>query len=195
MACATVGKHTSEMTQRVKTKRIASLVRQLLLAIGENPERDGLKDTPRRVANFWKEFVEYDPGKIETGFEFEGAGQIVVVKDIKAFSLCEHHMLPFSLSVTIAYKPAGRIIGLSKFARLVGKYSHALQVQERFTQQVADEVERLADVEDVAVLASGRHMCMEMRGIRNGAPMLTAVRKGLFAQPSEPQSLLDLLLK
>jgi len=159
------------------------LCRQLLLAIGEDPTRDGLVDTPRRWANWWREFITYDPGNTGTTFEAVEADQMIVVSGMHVTSLCEHHLLPFWCDVSIGYIPAQadpRVLGLSKFARVAHQFSHRLQLQERLAQQIADEITILTGSPDVAVLASGRHLCMEMRGIKTPGLMTSSVMRGSF---------------
>src|SRR5271156_5370943 len=113
---------------KVDKKRIEAGVREILLAIGEDPTRDGLKETPARVARFWKEFADYRPGKIGTSFACHEVDQMVVVSGIEGWSLCEHHLLPFRVRVAIGYIPRGKILGLSKFGRIVHLVCHELQV-------------------------------------------------------------------
>jgi GTP cyclohydrolase I len=156
--------------------------RELLVAIGEDPDRDGLRDTPRRWADWWREFISYEPGPTDTAFASAEADQMVVVSGMRVWSLCEHHLLPFWCDLSIAYIPAGRVLGLSKFARVAHQFAHRLQVQERLTARVADEVQRLSGSPDVAVLARGEHLCMSMRGIRTPAMMTSSVVRGAFRE-------------
>jgi GTP cyclohydrolase IA len=158
------------------------ICRDLLLAIGEDPDRDGLAGTPRRFADWWREFVAYDAGRTDTAFESVATDQMVVVSGIRVFSLCEHHLLPFWCDVSIGYVARDKVLGLSKFARVAHQFAHRLQVQERLTHQVADEVARLTGSGDVAVLARGNHLCMAMRGIRSPATMTTSVMRGVFRE-------------
>lgn len=163
------------------------------MAIGEDPARDGLAGTPRRFANWWREFVAYDPGTTDTAFESVATDQMVVVSGIRVFSLCEHHLLPFWCDVAIGYVARDRVLGLSKFARVAHQCAHRLQVQERLTHQVADEITRLTGSGDVAVLARGTHLCMMMRGIRSPALMSTSVMRGVFLEkPSARDEFLKL---
>ncbi|MER6441908.1 GTP cyclohydrolase I FolE [Streptomyces sp. NPDC001185] len=154
--------------------------RRLLLEIGEDPDREGLRGTPSRFAKWWREFSEYDPGEVETLFELKTQGQVVAVSDIQVWSLCEHHLLPFSCSVTIAYRPGKAVLGLSKFARIAHRHAHRLQVQERLVSDIADEVAAVSGSPDVAVIAQGEHLCMSMRGIRTPATMTSSVFLGIF---------------
>ncbi|WP_329171558.1 GTP cyclohydrolase I [Streptomyces sp. NBC_01477] len=159
---------------------LEDLARRLLLEIGEDPDRDGLKETPARFARWWREFSRYDAGNASTTFPLVTSGQLVIVSDIQVWSLCEHHLLPFNCSVTIAYKPLSEVLGLSKFARIAHRHAHRLQVQERLVQDIADEVGSLTGSADVAVVGRGEHLCMSMRGIRASAKMTSSVFRGIF---------------
>ena len=165
---------------KLNFKRLESIGRNLLLAIGEDPTRDGLKMTPNRFARWWKEFIDYDPGGIETTFAFESfrTDQMVVCAGVPVFSLCEHYLLPFKCEISMAYIASEHVLGLSKFARIAHKYSHRLQAQERLVHQIADEITAITDTRDVAVLARGEHLCMQMRGIKSDGLMSTSVMRG-----------------
>lgn len=154
--------------------------RELLVALGEDPDRPGLRDTPRRFADSWREFLDYDPGRTGTAFESVTTDQMVIVSGIRVYSFCEHHLVPFWCDIAIGYVATDRVLGLSKFARVAHQCAHRLQVQERLTHQVADEIQRLTGSPDVAVLASGVHLCMAMRGIRTPATMTSSVVRGVF---------------
>ncbi|MEV7471112.1 GTP cyclohydrolase I [Streptomyces kronopolitis] len=160
---------------------LVGIARQLLEEIGEDPTRDGLRDTPARFARWWREFINYDPGSLGTLFESIGTSQLVVVSGIQVWSLCEHHLLPFNCSVTIAYRPTGQLLGLSKFARVAHQYAHRLQVQERLVDQIALEISNLSGTPDVAVIAKGEHLCMSMRGIKAPAQMTSTAYRGDFS--------------
>lgn len=181
---------------KLNFKRLESIGRNLLLAIGEDPTRDGLKMTPNRFARWWKEFIDYDPGGIETTFAFESfrTDQIVVCAGVPVFSLCEHHLLPFKCEISMAYIASEHVLGLSKFARIAQKYSHRLQVQERLVHQIADEITAITDARDVAVLARGEHLCMQMRGIKSDGLMSTSVMRGLFRSTDAREEFLTLAL-
>ncbi|MGY0064719.1 GTP cyclohydrolase I [Streptomyces sp. LZ34] len=168
------------------------LARQLLVEIGEDPEREGLRDTPARYARWWREFTQYAPGSTDTVFESSCSGDLVAVSGIHVWSLCEHHLLPFSCRVTIGYLPRGQVLGLSKFARIAHRHAHRLQSQEQFSQDVADEVEKLTGSPDVAVIGKGEHLCMAMRGIRTPATMTTAVWRGALQDSALRTELLTL---
>ncbi|WP_432047163.1 GTP cyclohydrolase I [Streptomyces asiaticus] len=161
---------------------LVGLARQLLKEIGEDPDRDGLRDTPTRFARWWREFINYEPGSVGTSFESVGTKQLVVVSDIQVWSLCEHHLLPFNCSVTIAYLPTDRLLGLSKFARVAHRRAHKLQVQERLVSEIAEDIAVLSGTEDVAVIAKGEHLCMTMRGIKAAAQMTSTAYRGKFGE-------------
>ena len=164
----------------VDYERLLALGREVLVAIGEDPDREGLVETPRRWASWWREFIEYQPGNTNTVFESVKTDQLVVVSGIKVWSLCEHHLLPFWSEVSIGYIAGGHVLGLSKFARIAHQFAHRLQLQERLVDQIAGEVERVVGTPDVAVLAKGQHLCMTMRGIKAPALMTTSVMRGAF---------------
>jgi GTP cyclohydrolase I len=160
--------------------RLLALGREVLVAIGEDPDREGLVETPRRWASWWREFIEYKPGNTNTVFESVKTDQLVVVSGVKVWSLCEHHLLPFWSEVSIGYITGEHVLGLSKFARIAHQFAHRLQLQERLVDQIASEVERVVGTPDVAVLATGQHLCMTMRGIKAPALMTTSVMRGAF---------------
>jgi GTP cyclohydrolase I len=172
----------------VDQERIRAAITDLLEAIGEDPDRNGLKETPARVARFWAEFIEYDAGNVATGFESIESSQMVVISGIRVWSLCEHHLLPFWCDVTIGYIPATTILGLSKFARIAQNIAHGLQVQERLVSDIADDVAFYAQSDDVAVIAKGEHLCMSMRGVKSDARMTTSVLRGLFRDDAAARS-------
>lgn len=167
----------------VDTALLEGAIETLLVAIGEDPNREGLRDTPRRVAAFWKEFIEFDPGKCDTIFqESRSVDQMVVVSGIRVWSLCEHHLLPFWMDVSIGYIAATRVLGLSKFARIAQKHAHRLQIQERYVHDVASEIKQLITSNNVAVLAEGEHLCLTARGARSGHLMSSSAIFGAFRQ-------------
>ncbi|MEV7084859.1 GTP cyclohydrolase I [Streptomyces sp. NPDC093085] len=180
--------HTAGRTDRAGTADpLEELCRQLLLEIGEDPDREGLQETPARFARWWREFTQYDAGKVDSLFELKTHGQVVVVSDIEVWSLCEHHLLPFSSSVTIAYRPGNAVLGLSKFARIAQRHAHRLQVQERLVGDIAEEISAVTASPDVAVIAHGEHLCMSMRGIRTPATMTSSVFHGIFEEYGPPR--------
>jgi GTP cyclohydrolase IA len=173
-----VNEHSSE--RKVDYARLLELGRELLVAIGEDPDREGLLGTPRRWADWWREFIEYDPGVTETTFQSMASDQMVCVSGMRVFSLCEHHMLPIWCDVSIGYITGERVLGLSKFARIAHQFAHRLQIQERLGVQIANEVSRITGTEDVAVILQGEHLCMSARGIRTQGLMTTSVMHGVF---------------
>lgn len=162
--------------------RVKKAAAELLDAIGEDVTRDGIKDTPDRYAKWWKEFIDYEPGKVETAFAIENVDEMVAVTGMEVWSLCEHHLLPFTAQVSVAYIPKGAVLGLSKFARIAHRHAHKLQVQERLVQDIANEIKELTGSEDVAVVIDGQHSCMSARGIRTKGSMRTSVMTGVFLE-------------
>ena len=163
--------------------RIEAAVRELLLAIGEDPDREGLRDTPRRVANMYGEIfggMEEDPRSHLKIFPEEQNDEMVTVRDIPLYSMCEHHLVPFMGVAHIAYIPRdGRVIGLSKLARIVNCFARRPQLQERLTAQVADFLEKELNPQGVAVIIEAEHLCMTMRGVRAaGAHTQTSALRG-----------------
>lgn len=166
----------AEPTGQVDTGRVADLIGQLLVALGEDPAREGLAGTPARVAAWWSAFLSQDGSATATCFtESHLSDQLVVVGDMSVWSLCEHHMLPMNLQVSAGYVPAGEVVGLSKFGRIAQRYASRLQVQERFTRQIAEEITGVLGRKDVAVAVRGTHLCMSMRGVRMEAARTTTL--------------------
>jgi GTP cyclohydrolase I len=164
---------------------IQEAIRNIIRGIGENPERHGLSDTPRRVAHMYAElFSGYhaDPSAIVNDALFEVSyDEMVIVRDIEFYSLCEHHLLPFMGRVHVAYIPDGKVIGLSKIPRIVDMFARRMQVQERMTRQIADFIRDLLHPRGVAVAVEGLHLCMMMRGVRkHNARMTTSAMHGAF---------------
>lgn len=175
-----------DTTPAVDEERIAAAVREILLAVGEDPERDGLADTPGRVARMYAEVfsgLHEDPTRhLEVMFE-AGHDEMVMVRDIPMYSCCEHHLLPWIGKAHVAYIPNddGRVTGLSKLARLVDGYARRPQVQERLTTQVADALDATLQPKGVMVVIEAEHLCMSMRGVRKpGATTVTSAVRGLF---------------
>jgi len=157
----------------------------LLRALGENPEREGLRNTPRRVARMYSELLagyQVDPVAMVNGALFDVKyDEMVIVRDIEFYSLCEHHLLPFMGRVHVAYIPDGKVLGLSKIPRVVDMYACRLQVQERMTRQIADFLRDLLKPQGVAVVVEALHLCMMMRGVKkNDARMTTSAMHGAF---------------
>jgi GTP cyclohydrolase I len=170
------------------SERIERAVREILLAIGEDPDRDGLLETPARVARMYEEIFEgmrQNPSEyLQTTFEADH-DEMVLVRDITMYSACEHHLLPWIGKAHVAYIPNddGRVTGLSKLARLVDAYAKRPQVQERLTSQIADELARSLQPKGVMVVIEAEHLCMTMRGIRKpGAVTVTSAVRGLFRE-------------
>ncbi|WP_372412688.1 GTP cyclohydrolase I [Streptomyces luteireticuli] len=165
---------------RIDTSRVADLISQLLTELGEDPAREGLAGTPDRVAAWWHAFLTPDAAAAAaTCFtEPHVNGQLVVVGGMSVWSLCEHHMLPMNLQVAAGYVPDGQVVGLSKFGRIAQRHAGRLQVQERFTRQVAQEVAGVIGSGDVAVAVRGTHLCMSMRGVRMEAARTTSLHRG-----------------
>ena len=171
---------------QVDLPRIEKAVREILIAVGEDPDREGLLETPARVARMYRELLSglhEDPKVHLKKFFTEKYDEVVVVRDISFNSLCEHHMLPFIGKAHIGYLPNGKVIGLSKLARLVEVISKRPQVQERMTETVADLLEQELDVRGVAVVIEATHSCMTMRGIRKpGSLCVTSAMRGTFRE-------------
>ena len=170
----------------VDIERAQAAVRELLDAIGEDPTRNGLLDTPRRVAAMYDELfagMHEDPSEhLEVTFD-EAHGDMVLVRDIPFSSLCEHHLVPFMGKAHVAYIPGrdGRITGLSKLARVVDGYARRLQVQERMTSQIADDIQRVLEPRGALVVLEAEHLCMTMRGVKKpGALTVTSAVRGIF---------------
>lgn len=162
-----------------------TIIRQLLLALGEDPEREGLKKTPERVAKalaFLTQGYSANPKEVINGAQFtEDYNEMILVKDIAIYSLCEHHMLPFWGKCHVAYIPKNKIIGLSKIVRLVDIFCRRLQVQERMTTQIANIIQESLDPLGVGVVVEAEHMCMQMRGVqKQGSVMVTSEMLGAF---------------
>ncbi|HEV2087006.1 MAG TPA: GTP cyclohydrolase I FolE [Cryptosporangiaceae bacterium] len=172
----------------VDLARIEKAVREILVAVGEDPDRDGLKATPARVARAYAEMfsgLRVDPGSLLTTAFEEDHEELVLVKDIEVYSQCEHHLVPFHGVAHVGYIPgaAGQITGLSKLARLVEAYARRPQVQERLTSQVADTLMKRLDPRGVIVVVECEHLCMSMRGIRKpGARTVTSAVRGWFSR-------------
>ena len=164
---------------------IRQAIRNLLIAVGENPEREGLRRTPDRVARMYGELLEgyhQDPNELVNDALFEVKyDEMVLVHDIEFYSLCEHHMLPFLGRAHVAYLPRNKVLGLSKIPRIVDMFARRLQVQERMTRQIADCIDELLNPLGVAVVIEGLHLCATMRGVKkHDARMTTSAMLGAF---------------
>ena len=169
---------------QIDTARITRAVREILLAVGEDPDREGLRETPARVARMYVELfsgLHDDPRVHLRKFFTEQYDEMVLVRDITFNSMCEHHMLPFSGKAHIGYVPNGKVVGLSKLARVVEVVSRRPQVQERMTEQIANLLIEELDVKGVGVVIEASHSCMTIRGIRKpGSVCVTSAMKGIF---------------
>ena len=189
-------KEQQERTHHVDTATIETAVRMILESIGEDLSRPGLRETPARVARFYQEFFDYDPGRTDTTFNQEiVSDQMVIVAGMRVWSMCEHHMLPFYTDVSCGYIADGEVLGLSKFARIAEQFAHRLQTQENLATQIADEIERITGKRNVAVLCeNGMHTCMAMRGVRKNGSMSNSVMRGVFSRrPSARAEFLHLV--
>ena len=155
---------------------------QLLEAMGLDITHESVQDTPRRWAHFWTEFLAYDDPSPPTTFTSQTLDQMVVVSGLRVWSLCEHHLLPFWVDLSIGYITHGRVLGLSKFGRIARQLGHSPQVQERLVTDIADAIGMATGSPDVAVCASGEHLCMTMRGIRAPHRMKSSITRGLFRE-------------
>jgi GTP cyclohydrolase I len=179
--------------------RVAAAVRELLLAIGEDPDRDGLKQTPARVARAYAEMfagLRQEPRQVlTTTFELEH-DELVLVRDIEVFSVCEHHLVPFHGVAHVGYIPSadGRVAGLSKIARLVDLYARRPQLQERMTTQVADAMTEVVGARGVIVVIDCEHLCMSMRGVRKvGSRTVTSAVRGQLRNPATRAEAMSLI--
>jgi GTP cyclohydrolase I len=169
----------------MENNRLEKVIREMLELLGENPNREGLIKTPYRVAkslNFLTKGYSQDPKEILNGALFTSSNdEMVVVRDIEFYSMCEHHLLPIIGRVHVAYIPDGKVVGLSKIPRVVEVFARRLQIQEQLTEQIADAISKSINPKGVAVVVHARHMCMEMRGIEkiNSTTVSSALR-GLF---------------
>ena len=177
---------TSGTHSRVDHAEVQRLVVQLLAAVGEDPNREGLRDTPARIARMYEEIfagLDEDPFAI-LGVTFEESyDEMVILREIPFYSMCEHHLLPFHGQAHVGYLPNGKIVGLSKIARAVDVFARRPQVQERLTGQIADCIESVLGAKGVGVVIEAEHLCMTMRGVRKpGATMTTSAMRGRFRE-------------
>jgi GTP cyclohydrolase I len=176
----------------IDTERIAKAVREILFAIGETPDREGLLETPQRVARMYAEFfsgLHEDPSIHTQKFFKENYNEIVLVRGIRFNSMCEHHLMPFMGNVHIGYIPDGKVIGLSKLARVVEVISHRPQVQERMTEDIAALLYRQLQAKAVAVVVEAEHTCMTVRGVKNpGSVCVTSALRGGFLKDSSSRA-------
>ena len=193
------GPATTGPTGRIAVESVATSMRGILKTLGENPEREGLRDTPKRYAKameFLTSGYRADLKRMVGDALFhEESSEIVIVRDIEIFSLCEHHLLPFYGKAHVAYIPNGKIIGLSKIPRILDAYARRLQLQERLTTQVSDSLMEILQPLGVAVIIEAAHMCMMMRGVeKQNSYTVTSSMRGVFKEnPTTRQELMSLL--
>jgi GTP cyclohydrolase IA len=168
----------------INKKNIERLIRQLLIELGEDPDREGLVSTPRRIAEMYNEIFAGYGSHSELEVSFTEETDLIIAKDIQFYSMCEHHMLPFYGNIHIAYIPTKKVFGISKLVRLVEKYAKRLQVQERLTKEIADEIDSMG-AKGVMVMAEGEHLCMKMRGVKNNSLIVTIASKGIIKDQKE----------
>lgn len=185
---------------RPSREQAEDAVRTLIRWAGDDPEREGMLDTPRRVTKAYEEFFKgytQDPAVVlnRTFKEVEGYDEMIVLRDINFSSYCEHHMVPFTGRAHVAYIPRSRVVGISKLARLVDVYANRLQIQEKLTAQIANTLQEVLDPKGVAVVVEATHMCMTTRGVhKSGTTMQTSTLLGLFrTNPSTRQEFFSLL--
>ncbi|MCL7940842.1 GTP cyclohydrolase I FolE [Halomonas sp. ATCH28] len=169
------------------TEELANHYRRIIHELGEDPDREGLRDTPKRAAKamqFLNRGYTQSLEEIVNGAVFESeTDEMVLVKDIELYSMCEHHLLPFIGKCHIAYLPSGKVLGLSKFARIVDMYARRMQIQENLTRQIAEAVQRVTEARGVAVVIEARHLCMMMRGVeKQNSSMTSSVMLGAFRE-------------
>jgi len=185
-------------TPTLTSASFEELAREMLVRLGEDPDREGLLDTPRRYAKALRDLTKgyrEDPEQVLQGALFSvDYDEMVIVKDIEMFSLCEHHVLPFFGKVHVAYIPKGRVIGLSKVARLVEVFARRLQVQERLTVQIAETIQKVIQPLGVGVVIEARHLCMMMRGVeKQHSATVTSSMLGAFRAQQTRQEFLSLI--
>jgi len=185
--------------QANRDKIIEDMVRELLIHIGEDPNREGLVDTPKRVTKMMHELLagyNQEPEEVLSATFKSDCNEMVVVREIAFASICEHHALPFTGTVDIGYIPNGIVVGISKLVRLVEVFARRLQIQENMTSQIADNFYRIIKPHGVMVKVTARHMCMSMRGVKNAhSEMVTSAVRGSFEQPEVKSEFLKLCEK
>ena len=194
---ASMGPHDGRALHEYDHERAERAVKELLLAIGEDPEREGLKETPARVARAFKEnfagLWQSPKDVLTTTFDI-GHEELVIIRDIEVFSHCEHHLTPFHGMAHVGYIPSGKITGLSKVARLVDLFARRPQVQERLTSQIADAMVEILDAAGVIVIIDCEHLCMSMRGVRKSeARTVTSAVRGILRDPATRAEAISLI--
>jgi len=186
--------------KQIDKNRIENAVREILIAIGEDPEREGLRETPARVARMYQELFNglcEDPTAHTKKFFSENYSNIVLIRDISFNSVCEHHLMPFMGRIHVGYIPDGRVIGLSKLARVIEVFSHRPQVQERLTEEIAELLYRELRAKAVAVVVEAEHTCMTIRGVKKPGSLCvtSALRGGFLKNPSSRSEIFALINK
>lgn len=179
-------------TPTSRQARIERLGDELIRSLGYDPDSADLRETPARWARWWCEFLHEDAARADTSFDVETNEQIVIVRGVPLWSVCEHHLLPFYVEVTLAYIPKGRVVGLSKLVRVAQRRARRLQIQERMIREIGDEVCSLSGSSDVGVVGHGRHMCMEARGVSVATTTTSVTVLGSFRTDANLRA--DLLL-
>jgi GTP cyclohydrolase I len=184
----------------VDIERIEKAVREILLAVGEDVGREGLKYTPQRVAAMYAELLagmHEDPSEHVRSIFTEKYDEVVLLRDIPFYSICEHHLMPFIGSAHVAYLPSGMVLGVSKLARIIDCFSHRLQVQERLTDQIADFLMTSLKPQGVVVVLEASHSCMTIRGVKkSGSVMVTSALRGIFKKdPKSREEVMSLMHK
>jgi GTP cyclohydrolase I len=172
-------------TINTDTQTIEFSIRQILEYIGDDPKREGLLDTPKRIVKSWKKlfggYKDNPQELLKTSFTEGSCNEMVILKDIEFYSTCEHHFLPFTGKISIGYLPNGNVVGVSKLARLVEIYARRLQIQERFVGQIADDIMRYINAQGCMVVCEAQHMCMTSRGVeKQQSVMVTSAIRGVF---------------
>jgi len=183
---------SKEEQKQIDIVRIEKAVREILLAVGEDPDREGLQNTPNRVARMYTELfsgMTDDPSRHVQQVFTENYDEIVLLKDIPFYSICEHHLLPFIGHAHVAYVPRGKVIGVSKLARIVASFARRPQVQERLTTQIAEFLMEKLNARGAAVVMEAAHTCMTIRGVKKpGSTMVTSAMLGLFRSDARSRS-------
>ena len=181
-----------EQKKQVDTERIEKAVNEILLAVGEDPQREGLQQTPERVGKMYAELLagmQLNPKEHVKSVFRENYDEVVLLRDVPFYSICEHHLMPFIGKAHLAYLPDGKVLGVSKLARIVDCFARRLQVQERLTSQVADFLMDNLKPKGVAVVVEASHSCMTIRGIKKpGSVMVTSALRGIFIRDSRSRS-------
>lgn len=185
-------------TRTTTSQNIQDNIKEILKYIGEDPEREGLKDTPKRIEKSWGKLFggyKHKPEDVLSTVFKEGAcDEMVILKDIEFYSTCEHHFLPFYGKIHIGYIPKEKVVGVSKLSRLVEVFARRLQIQERLTTQIADSLVKALGCEGVIVVAEAQHLCMTARGVeKQKALMITSAIRGIFKQPEARNEFLQLI--